>query len=164
MIHVALVHPEIAVNVADAGRTCVVAGARLHIVKPIGFVLGNIFERPGMSGYWNKGEPVIHESLDAFLAILPTLGEPRLLSTHGKKSFYEVPLPEDIVLIFGNERYGLPDSLRSSHSQHVVSLPGSPHVVSLTLPTAVGVAVYETLRRHNSPDNGATVAHAKWRL
>ena len=39
VIHVVLVHPEIHWNTGNAGRTCLATGARLHLVKPLGFSL-----------------------------------------------------------------------------------------------------------------------------
>ena len=37
MINVVLVEPEIPANTGNISRTCAVTGARLHLVKPLGF-------------------------------------------------------------------------------------------------------------------------------
>ena len=39
LIHVVLVHPEIHWNTGNAGRTCLAAGATLHLIEPLGFSL-----------------------------------------------------------------------------------------------------------------------------
>ena len=39
-LHVVLVEPEIHWNTGNAGRSCLAAGARLHLVEPLGFFLG----------------------------------------------------------------------------------------------------------------------------
>ena len=39
MFNIVLYAPEIPANTGNIGRTCVVAGARLHLVEPLGFSL-----------------------------------------------------------------------------------------------------------------------------
>ena len=38
-MHVVLVHPEIHWNTGNVGRSCLAAGAQLHLVEPLGFSL-----------------------------------------------------------------------------------------------------------------------------
>ena len=45
-LHVVLVTPEIAWNTGNAGRTCLAAGAELHLVRPLGFSLEEREVRP----------------------------------------------------------------------------------------------------------------------
>ena len=37
MIHIVMVEPEIPANTGNISRTCAVTGAKLHLVKPLGF-------------------------------------------------------------------------------------------------------------------------------
>ena len=39
MFNIVLYAPEIPANTGNIGRTCVVTGARLHLVEPLGFSL-----------------------------------------------------------------------------------------------------------------------------
>ena len=49
MLHVVLVEPEIPQNTGNIARTCLAAGARLHLVGPLGFVIdGAAFRPPGL--------------------------------------------------------------------------------------------------------------------
>ena len=38
-LHIVLVEPEIPQNTGNIARTCAVTGARLHLVKPMGFAI-----------------------------------------------------------------------------------------------------------------------------
>ena len=40
MLNIVLLEPEIPANTGNIGRTCVAAGARLHLIEPLGFRLG----------------------------------------------------------------------------------------------------------------------------
>jgi tRNA (cytidine/uridine-2'-O-)-methyltransferase len=146
--HVVLVEPEIAWNTGNAGRTCLAAGAQLHLVEPLGFSLSEKQVRRAGLDYWEHVTPVVHESLAAFEAALPALGTPFLLSAEAEVSFFDVLVPGDAVFVFGKESVGLPGDFRARHSEHLVSLPVlDARVRSLNVSTAVGVVLYEALRR-----------------
>ena len=68
MLNVVLVHPEIPPNTGNIGRLCVAAGARLHLVKPLGFRIDDRdLKRAGLD-YWEKLDLVVWPDLDAYLA------------------------------------------------------------------------------------------------
>ena len=51
-INIVLFEPEIPANTGNIGRTCVAAGARLHLIEPLGFRLTEKeLKRAGMD-YW----------------------------------------------------------------------------------------------------------------
>ena len=51
-INIVLYEPEIPANTGNIGRTCVAAGARLHLIEPLGFQLNEkAIKRAGMD-YW----------------------------------------------------------------------------------------------------------------
>ena len=148
MHHVVLVEPEIAWNTGNAGRTCLAAGAQLHLVEPLGFSLGEKQVRRAGLDYWEFVAPVVHESLEAFETALPALGTPFLLCAEAERSLYDVEIPADAVFCFGKESVGLPAAFRARYSERLVSLPVlDPRVRSLNVSTAVGVVLYEALRR-----------------
>ena len=51
-IHVVLVHPEIHWNTGNAGRSCLAAGATLHLIEPLGFSLDQRQVRRAGLDYW----------------------------------------------------------------------------------------------------------------
>src|SRR3954471_2183176 len=88
-IHVVLVHPEIHWNTGNAGRTCLAAGATLHLVKPLGFSLSEReLKRAGLD-YWEPGEARGWQSGEEFEQQLASLGEPFFFSTKATRLFWD---------------------------------------------------------------------------
>ena len=50
MINIVLHEPEIPANTGNIGRTCVAAGARLHLIEPLGFRLDEKESEAGRDG------------------------------------------------------------------------------------------------------------------
>jgi tRNA (cytidine/uridine-2'-O-)-methyltransferase len=50
--HVVLVSPEVHWNTGNTGRTCLGAGAFLHLIKPLGFSLGSRELKRAGPDYW----------------------------------------------------------------------------------------------------------------
>ena len=148
--HVALVHPEIHWNTGNAGRTCLAAGADLHLIQPLGFTLDDREVKRAGLDYWEHVNPRVWPNWEAFERELPTLGAPWFFSTKAKRLLWDAPLgaPGDTVLVFGSETSGLPPSLRERYPDRFLAMPiHSTHVRSLNLSTSVGVALYEVLRQ-----------------
>jgi tRNA (cytidine/uridine-2'-O-)-methyltransferase len=149
-IHVVLVHPEIHWNTGNAGRTCLAAGATLHLIKPLGFSLDEREVKRAGLDYWEHVNPSVWSGWDVFERELPSLGEPYFFSTKATRFFWDAPLgaANDVVLIFGRETGGLPAALHERYRDRFLSLPmHSPHVRSLNLSTSVGIVLYEVLRQ-----------------
>jgi tRNA (cytidine/uridine-2'-O-)-methyltransferase len=149
-VHVVLVHPEIHWNTGNAGRSCLAAGATLHLVKPLGFSLDAAEVRRAGLDYWEHVDVRVWDSWDDIERALPALGAPWFFSTKGTTEFWDAPLgiTEDVALVFGRETGGLPASVFERYSDRIVTMPIlSEHVRSLNLSTAVGIALYEVLRQ-----------------
>ena len=149
-IHVVLVHPEIHWNTGNAGRTCLAAGATLHLVEPLGFSLDERQVKRAGLDYWEHVDLRVWPAWDALERVLPELGEPYFFSTKAARVMWDAPLgaAHDIVLIFGRETGGLPAALHEQYRERFLTLPiDSPRVRSLNLSTSVGIAVYEVLRQ-----------------
>src|SRR6185436_5288888 len=152
-IHVVLVHPEIHWNTGNAGRTCLAAGATLHLIRPLGFSLdeGRI-KRAGLD-FWKHLDPKVWPNWKAFEEQLPQLGEPFLFSARATQSFWDAPFDSKngAVLVFGSESTGLPAEFHERYRDRMFGLPIlSPAVRSLNLSTSVGIVVYEVLRRRKA--------------
>jgi tRNA (cytidine/uridine-2'-O-)-methyltransferase len=147
-LHVVLVTPEIAWNTGNAGRTCLAAGARLHLVRPLGFSLDEREVRRAGVDYWPRVQPVVWEDWAALEAALPALGEPFFFSAEAPREIWDVAFPRPSVLVFGRESGGLPDDLRRRRADRFVSIPmADTRMRSLNLSTAVAIALYEALRQ-----------------
>ena len=155
-IHVVLVHPEIHWNTGNAGRSCLAAGATLHLIEPLGFSLDEReLKRAGLD-YWEHVTLRVWPDWNAFEGTLPALGEPYFFSTKATTVFWDAPLgaAENVVLVFGRETGGLPADLHERYRERFVGMPIlSPHVRSLNLSTSVGIALYEVLRQRRSTNS-----------
>ena len=56
LLHVVLYQPEIPHNTGSVGRTCVAAGAKLWLVRPLGFRLDDYYLRRAGLDYWQHLE------------------------------------------------------------------------------------------------------------
>jgi tRNA (cytidine/uridine-2'-O-)-methyltransferase len=149
-IHVVLVHPEIHWNTGNAGRSCLAAGATLHLIKPLGFSLDERELRRAGLDYWEHVDLRVWDSWNAFEQELPRLGSAYFFSTKGKRLLWDAPIGKasDVVLVFGRETGGLPAAIHERYADRMVTIPIlSKHVRSLNLSTAVGVALFEVLRQ-----------------
>jgi tRNA (cytidine/uridine-2'-O-)-methyltransferase len=149
-IHVVLVHPEIHWNTGNAGRTCLAAGAVLHLVEPLGFSLDERQVKRAGLDYWEHVDVRVWPDWTAFESELPALGDAYFFSTKATQSLWDAPLgvSANVVLIFGRETGGLPPELHERYRHRLVAMPIlSSRVRSLNLSTSVGIAVYETLRQ-----------------
>jgi len=68
------------------------------------------------------------------------------LTKNGAKPFWSMPSPERLFLIFGSEIKGLPESILACYHDHAYKIPIADEIRCLNLSTAVGIALYESLR------------------
>lgn len=152
-IHVVLVHPEIHWNTGNVGRTCLAAGATLHLIEPHGFSLDDRQVKRAGLDYWEHVDLRVWPDWSAFEPHLAALGDPYFFSTKATRVLWDAPLgaPRGVVLVFGRETGGLPAALHEQYRDRFVALPIlSPRVRSLNLSTSVGIAVYEVLRQRRA--------------
>lgn len=147
-LHVVLVEPEIHWNTGNAGRTCLAAGAQLHLVEPLGFSLDDREIRRAGLDYWPRVKPRVWPDWGTLAAALPELGEPYFFSSEAPRLLWDVVFPARTVLVFGAESAGLPPSVRRAFPDRLLALPmRDPELRSINVSTAVGIAVYEVLRQ-----------------
>jgi tRNA (cytidine/uridine-2'-O-)-methyltransferase len=147
-LHVVLVEPEIHWNTGSAGRTCLAAGARLHLVEPLGFSIDDRRVRRAGLDYWPRVQPRIWPGWESLEERLPELGEPYFFSAGAPRDLWSVRYPERVALIFGRESVGLPLDLRQRFASRLLSIPMvDPQLRSLNLSNAVALALYEVLRQ-----------------
>jgi tRNA (cytidine/uridine-2'-O-)-methyltransferase len=146
--HVVLVAPEIHWNTGNAGRTCLAVGARLHLIQPLGFSLeSRELKRAGLD-YWTKVDLRVWESFDQFLRCQSPLDDEMVLLTkYGRRIFWQMPDSPRLFLVFGSETRGLPSDILERYRKQCFHIPVGSTIRSLNLSTAVGIALYESLRR-----------------
>ena len=150
-LQVALLAPEIPWNTGNLGRTCLAAGARLHLIRPLGFSLEDRYLKRAGLDYWQHVEPRIWPTWADFEAALPELGEPYFFSAEAGRDLWSVRFTGRPVLIFGSETRGLPAEVRRQHNERLITIPMRQGPIrSLNLSTAAAVAIYEASRQLGS--------------
>ena len=146
MLHVVLVEPEIPQNTGNIARTCLAAGARLHLVEPLGFEIdGGALRRAGMD-YWEQCDVRRWPSLDALHAAAEG-ARFFYLTTKSTHPYWEERFIDGDYLVFGRETRGLPESLLAREKDRLLTIPMEPAARSLNLATSVGIVLYEACRQ-----------------
>ena len=76
----------------------------------------------------------------------PRKNEVVLFSKKGDKLFWSVPSSKRLFLVFGSETKGLSETVLSMYPDSTYRIPINHEIRSLNLSTAVGIALYESLR------------------
>jgi tRNA (cytidine/uridine-2'-O-)-methyltransferase len=152
MFDVLLFQPEIPPNTGNAIRLCANTGARLHLIRPLGFEIDDKQLRRAGLDYHEYAQMRVHDSLDdAIAAIAAANGAPpRLfaLSTRNAVRYDTVALAPGDAFLFGPETRGLPaEVLAQVPEGQRLRLPMRPDNRSLNLSNAVAVVVFEAWRQ-----------------
>ena len=150
MIDIILVEPEIPQNCGNIARTCAATGARLHLIKPLGFDISDrAVKRAGLD-YWHLVDIFVYENVGEFLA---KNGDENLwlATTKAPRSYAEADFTGDVKLMFGKETAGLPEELRERYRGRCVRIPIRAEARSLNLANSVAVLCFEALRRQGFP-------------
>ena len=149
-LNIVLVEPQIPQNTGNISRTCAVTGARLHLVRPLGFeVTDKNLKRAGLD-YWNELDITYYDNPEDFFS--KNSGNFYYFTTKGKNTYSDVSFPDNCYLIFGREDAGLPESLLVKNPDTCLRIPMRPRLRSLNLSNSVAIAVYEVLRQWDFPD------------
>jgi len=147
MFDVILHQPEIPPNTGNVIRLCANTGARLHLVRPLGFSLDDRQLRRAGLDYHESARVKVHDDLASALAFI----QPQrlfALSTRGMVRYDTIRYTRQDALIFGSETSGLPAAVwEQIPAQSRLTLPMRPGNRSLNLSNAVAVVVYECWRQ-----------------
>ena len=146
-LDVLLYQPEIPPNTGNAIRLCANTGARLHLIKPLGFDLEDKQLRRAGLDYHEYATLQVHESLQAALAMI---APQRLfaLSTRGTQRYDQPRYRDGDAFLFGPETRGLPtDVLDNLPPEQRLRLPMRPGNRSLNLSNSIAVVVFEAWRQ-----------------
>lgn len=150
ILNIVLVEPQIPQNTGNIARTCAVTGARLHIVKPMGFTVDDKkLKRAGLD-YWHFLDITYYENLDDFFE--KNSGDFYFFTTKGQNRHSDVEYKDNSYLIFGREDAGLPEELLVKHPDECVRIPMRSDIRSLNLSNSVAIGVYEVLRQWDYPE------------
>ncbi len=151
ILNIVLVEPEIPQNTGNIARTCAATGAKLHLVRPMGFEVDDKkLKRAGLD-YWYLLDITYYENIDDFFRKNPD-GKFYYFTTKAQKRHSDVDYPDNAFLVFGKETAGLPEELLLRNKETCVRIPMIDDARSLNLSNSVAIAVYETLRQWDYPE------------
>lgn len=164
VLNLVLVEPEIPQNTGNVARTCALTGARLHLVKPLGFRIDDRkLKRAGLD-YWHLLDITLYDSLSDFFE--QNSGNFYYFSTKARQTYSDVAYPDGCYLLFGKETAGLPEELLKANPERCVRIPmiNNPDARSLNLSNSVAIGAYEVLRQWNFPNllREGQLHHLKW--
>jgi tRNA (cytidine/uridine-2'-O-)-methyltransferase len=149
-LNVVLVEPQIPQNTGNIARTCAATGARLHIIRPMGFTIDDKkLKRAGLD-YWYLLDITYYDSIEDFFALND--GPYYFFTTKGRHKYSDVQYPDCAYLVFGREDAGLNEQLLYEHPKQCVRVPMIAQARSLNLSNTVALAAYEVLRQWDFPE------------
>ena len=150
-LNIVLVEPQIPQNTGNIARTCAVTGARLHLIKPMGFTPDDKqLKRAGLD-YWHYLDITYYDGLADFFA-KNSGAECFYFSTKAVNTYSDVSYPDKCFLFFGREDAGLPESLLFQNKSRCVRIPMRETLRSLNLSNSVAIGTYEVLRQWGFPE------------
>lgn len=147
MLNIVLLEPEIPANTGNIGRTCVAAGARLHLIEPLGFSLSEkALKRAGMD-YWKSLDVATYIDYQDFLDRNPG-AKVYMATTKAQKVYTEAAYEPDCYIMFGKESAGIPEEILVENKENCVRIPMIGDIRSLNLGNSAAIILYEALRQN----------------
>lgn len=147
MINIVLVEPEIPQNTGNIARTCAATGAKLHLVKPLGFSVEDKYLKRAGLDYWSLVDLKIYEDFKEFTDTNPSENK-YFVTTKAKKCYTDVAYDDDCYLVFGKETAGLPAAILNAHPDKCIRIPMRGEARSLNLSNSVAIVAYEAIRQN----------------
>ncbi len=146
MFHIVLVEPEIPQNAGNIARTCAATGAKLHMIRPLGFEVSDKYLKRAGLDYWNLVDITYYDSFEELKAQYP---DSRFFyfTTKARHRHSDVAFKDGDFLVFGKETKGLPEELLMENEETCLRIPMFVGARSLNLSNSVAIALYEALRQ-----------------
>ena len=151
-INIVMIEPEIPQNTGNIARTCAITGAKLHLVKPLGFEINDKYLKRAGLDYWDKLEIEEHDSLEKFLEkYKPEENNMFFASTKATHCYSDVDYTkyDEVFVLYGKETKGLPEPLLQKYIENTIRIPMRKVLRSLNLSNSVAIITYEILRQIN---------------
>ena len=145
-MNIVLAEPEIPQNTGNIARTCAATGAKLHLIRPLGFVLDDRHLKRAGLDYWKLMEYTVYENWQEFLT-LNSGANLYYLTTKAGRDYTKAQYKPDDYLGFGKETKGLDEELLSANYDRCLRIPMRSEARSLNLANSVAIVLYEALRQ-----------------
>jgi len=145
-LNVVLYQPKIPQNTGSIARTCAAVGAKLHLIRPLGFsVRDRHLKRAGLD-YWHLVDIAYHDTINDFFGKYQGKNL-NFITKKASKAYDNIDFSGEVFLIFGKETSGLPEELLKKNQERCYRIPMKTENRSLNLSNAVAIVVYEACRQ-----------------
>ena len=145
-MNIVFFQPEIPHNTGNMGRTCVLTGATLHLIKPYGFSIDEKQIRRTGLDYWKDVKLKEWNTLEELIEAYPNKNF-YFATTKTKQRYSDVKYTKDDFIVFGPESRGLPVEILEKYKANNMTIPMKPQGRSLNLSTSAAIVLYEALRQ-----------------
>ena len=149
MINIILFQPEIPQNTGNIIRTAMAIGAKIHLIKPLGFSLEEKSLLRASMDYINDVDITEYENYEDFLNKNPN-ADIYFVTRYSNQVYSDFDLSDptqDYFLMFGKESSGIPHDILRDHEDKCMRVPMMINARSLNLSNTVAIVVYEALRQ-----------------
>lgn len=151
MFNIVLLSPEIPWNTGSIGRVCVNTGAKLHLIKPLGFsVDSKDLKRAGLD-YWQKLNPTIWENFNEFLEKNSQFQDRFFFATTKTDNLYfDQNFKKGDFIFFGSETKGISKDILANFREKNITIPMTADGRSLNLAISVSIILYKGVEQNFS--------------
>ena len=145
--NVVLVEPEIPQNTGNIVRTCAATGTKLHLIKPLGFLVDDKHLKRAGLDYWKYVDISYY---DSFGELVEKYSDKKFyyVTTKGLNNYSDKKYDDDSFFVFGKETKGLPEELLYNNKETCIRIPMNENLRSLNLANSVAIVLYEALRQN----------------
>lgn len=151
MINIVLYQPEIPQNTGNIIRTAMAIGARLHLIKPLGFDIEDKSVLRASMDYIDDVDIHIYENVEDFYSKNKD-AEIFYITRYASMPYtsYDYSSPsKDYYFMFGRESTGIDHDILRGHEDHLARIPMVINARSLNLSNSVAIVVYEAVRQQD---------------
>ena len=142
---IALFEPDIPQNTAAIIRTCACLGAKLEIIEPCGFLLGDKRFKRVVMDYLNDDDIDFYQSSEEFFKAKKNQ-RIILMTTKASVSYTEFKFEKNDTILFGRESAGVPEKIHQL-IKHRLKIPMQKNKRSLNISSSVAIVLAESLRQ-----------------
>ena len=148
MFDIILHTPQIPPNTGNIIRLCANTGARLHLIRPLGFDLDEKAVRRAGLDYHEMARVTQYDSLAQCQHMLGSDVAIFAVTKFAQQHYDQPRYAPGSAFLFGAETTGLPDEVHAAFADdHKIRLPMLVGNRSLNLSNAVSIVVYEAWRQ-----------------
>ena len=149
-INIILYEPSIIENVGNIARTCLAFKAKLHLIRPFGFIWDKSKLKRSSTNHFEMIDCYEYDDWDDFLW-KNNPSEIYYFTRYGKKTPSDIQynFNNDIYLVFGNEHYGINKQILKSNLNRCIRIPMSENLICINIANSVAIALYDLYRQKN---------------